>query len=312
MRARAEMLGTIREFFAAAGVMEVETPLAGRCFGTDPAIHPMETSFTGPGYASGLPLYLQSSPEFAMKRLLAAGSGAVYQICKAFRNGELGKLHNPEFTILEWYRPDFDLRQLMDEVAALVRRVLGKPVAVEYISYRALFGRYFDLDPCEVPVDQLASLAVKSIEGGLPAIAADDRDGWLDLLMTHALEPGLGREGLSFVYDYPASQASLARLNPDDPAVAQRFELYYQGVELANGFYELADAGLQRCRFDAENRQRVENGDPVLALDERLLAALDRGLPDCSGVALGLDRLLLLRVGAASLSEIISFPVDQA
>lgn len=306
------MLRSIRGFFDTLGVLEVETPLLSHHFGTDPSIQPLTSEFVGPGYSSGLPLFLQSSPEFAMKRLLAAGSGPIFQVCKAFRNGEFGRLHNPEFTILEWYRPGFELSQLMAEVADLACLLLDKRLEVERVAYRDLFEQYLGIDPCTIPVDELHEIAIRQIGAGVPELDSDDRDGWLDLLMTHTLEPLLGKQKLTFIYNYPASQASLAQLDPIDPLVAQRFELYYRGVELANGFHELADEQQQRARFNAENQVRAKNGDPMMALDERLLAALAEGLPDCAGVALGLDRLLMLLGKADALSEVISFPLPEA
>ncbi len=312
LRARAGLLAELRAFFAAAGVLEVETPLCASAPGTDPALEPLLTRYTGPGWPAGLTLYLQTSPEFAMKRLLAAGSGPIYQICKAFRDGEAGRRHNPEFTLLEWYRPGFDLPRLMDEVAALARLGLGQPaLAEERLSYRELFMRHLDLDPLEAPVAALRGLAVAQIDGAA-GLELPDRDAWLDLLLTALIEPRLGAGRLTLVYDYPASQAALACLNPGDPRVAERFELYYRGVELANGFHELADPAEQRARCVADNRKRCARGQAELPLDERLLAALAQGLPDCAGVALGLDRLLMLRLGADSLGEVLAFPIERA
>lgn len=279
--------------------------------GTDPALEPMRSQYTGPGHAHGLPLYLLTSPEFPMKRLLAAGSGDIYQICQAFRDGEYGQLHNPEFSVLEWYRLGFDHHQLMDEMAQLVRVCMEAELPVEKISYQRLFEQFFHWDPLVATKEQLqASAEAYPIQGAADMDLAQ-RDDWLDLLLTHVIDRHLGQGRLTFVYDYPASQASLARLNPEDPRVASRFELYYQGVELANGFHELADSKEQRSRFEEENQQRERNGQQQMPVDERLLAVLD-DLPDCSGVALGLDRLLMLKLGAHSLDQVLNFPLDQA
>lgn len=311
LRARAELLATVRDFFSRAGVMEVETPLLAPAAGTDPAIEPLRSRYTGPGHARGLELFLQTSPEYHMKRLLAAGSGAIYQITRAFRDGESGRRHNPEFSILEWYRPGFDHHALMDEVAALVQACLGSRLPVQRRSYRSLFVEHYGIDPLVAAVPQLQQIAT---EAGVPG--ADglqlERDGWLDLLLTHRIEPALGRGELSFVTDYPASQAVLARLNPDDPRKAARFELYLAGIELANGFWELGDADEQRVRFEAERAERAANGQPDIALDERFLAALEAGLPDCAGVALGLDRLLMLKLGVDDLDQVLAFSLNRA
>lgn len=311
LRARAELLAAVRAFFTEVGVMEVETPVLAAAAGTDPAIEPLRSCFTGPGHADGLPLYLQSSPEFHMKRLLAAGSGPIYQVGRAFRDGELGRRHNPEFTLLEWYRPGFDHHALMDEVAALVARVLGRTLPVVRRSYQSLFRQRYGIDPLDCGVPQLRAVAQAEGLAGAGSLQLD-RDGWLDLLLSHGIEAGLGRGELTFVTRYPASQAALARLESDDPRVAARFELYLEGVELANGFWELADAAEQRSRFEAELARRASAGQPGIALDEALLAALAHGLPDCAGVALGLDRLLMCRLGAEALDQVMAFALDRA
>lgn len=311
LRCRAELLGSVRGFFAARGVMEVETPLLAACGATDPHLDSFCTHYAGPGAAAGRPAYLQTSPEFAMKRLLAAGSGPIYQICKAFRNGEAGRYHNPEFTMVEWYRPGFDCRTLMAEVDDLLRLVLNTPSAT-LVAYAALFEQQLCLDPHSASVAQLRACAA---EHGIIVSEAlgDDRDAWLTLLWTHLIEPNLGRGGQPlFVGDYPASQAMLARIRPGSPPVAERFEVYVDGVELANGFQELQDSTEQRHRFE-ENRRLRREGDMVdMGLDERLLAALAEGLPLCSGVALGLDRLLMLMMGIGDVREVLAFPFDRA
>lgn len=311
LQARAGLLATLREFFARRGVMEVETPLAGVAFGTDPHIEPLRTDFTGPGFASGQSLFLQSSPEFFMKRLLADGSGPIYQVCKAFRNGEAGKLHNPEFSLLEWYRPDFGVAELIAEVAQLVRSVLQQPsLPVSTYAYAELFREYLDVDIFEQDAEGLRAVAVSHSLLGADGLQLD-RDGWLDLMMSGLVERKLGREELCFVTDYPASQASLARLNRHDPRTAARFELYYQGVELANGFEELADPDEQAARFEHENCARRGNGQAPMPVDEGLLGALHAGLPACAGVALGLDRLLMCKLGLKDIDQVISFSLGR-
>ena len=306
---RARILQRIRAFFAEREVLEVETPTLSAAALTDPAIDSFATRFTGPGHADGLELYLHTSPEFPMKRLLAAGSGAIFQLCKVFRQGEAGRRHNPEFTLLEWYRPGFDHQRLMDEVEALVAPILGLEGRAERISYRDTFLQHVAIDPLTASIDELRKVATE-VAGEIDL--GEDRDAWLDLILSHGVEPNLGQEGLCFLTDYPASQAALARLNPDNPAVAERFELYYKGVELANGFHELGDSGEQRQRFESELAERAAQGQVLYPVDERLLAALQAGFPDCSGVALGVDRLVMLALGAESLEEVIPFTIDRS
>jgi lysyl-tRNA synthetase class 2 len=309
--ARAQLLGQIRAFFAEAGVLEVETPALSSAGATDPALASLTTRYLGPLAPHGAVLYLQTSPEAAMKRLLVAGSGPIYQICRAFRDGERGRLHNPEFTLLEWYRPGWDHRRLMGEVAALVRRAVGRDLPEERLTYAEVFDRSLGIDPHAAQREQLRALAIREGVPGAESIALDTRDAWLDLLLTHCIEPGLGRDGLCFLYDYPATQAALARVRPGDPPVSERFELYWQGVELANGFHELADAAEQRHRFAQDNARRRAAGLPEVAVDERLLAALSSGLPECAGVALGIDRLLMLALGAERIDDVLAFPLGR-
>jgi lysyl-tRNA synthetase class 2 len=312
LAARARLLAQVRRFFAAAGVLEVETPLLSRAGATDPALASFVTRYSGPAAPHGASLYLQTSPEFSMKRLLAAGSGPIYQICKAFRDGERGRRHNPEFTLLEWYRPGWSTAALADEVVGLVREALPRRLREERLSYAHAFDRALGFDPHRADADALRAAATSAGVPGADALDLPTRDAWLDLLMTHCIEPGFDAAAITVVYDYPASQAALARVRPGDPPVAERFEVYVGGMELANGFHELADATEQRARFIADNARRRVERLPEMPLDERLLAALDAGLPDCSGVALGLDRLLMLAVGAQDLAEVLAFPLEQA
>jgi len=315
LRLRAELLARIRTFFAARGVLEVETPALSAAAITEPNLASFSTVYSGPGARYGQRLYLHTSPEFPMKRLLAAGSGCIYQIARVFRDGEAGRRHNPEFTLLEWYRVGFDHHRLMDEVAELATELLAGRLALaepERLSYRELFQRHLDLNPHQAGVAELAACAGARGVPIPPGMPADDADPWLDLLLTHGIEPRLGAGRLTFVYDYPASQAALARLRPDDPLVGERFEVYLNGVELANGFHELGDAGEQRRRFEAENAARRSLGLPVMPVDENLLAALEAGLPDCAGVALGFDRLAMLAAGKTALAEVLAFPVERA
>ena len=310
LRARAALLSEIRAFFAERGVLEMETPIASRAATTDPAIESLGTRWSAPG--GGQDLYLHSSPEFPMKRLLAAGVGPIYQICKVFRNGERGRLHHPEFSLLEWYRPGWDYVHLMDEVADLARRVLERPgLAVERLAYRVLFQDRIGVDPWSADALSLRAKALKLGISGAESLRLE-RDGWLDLLLTHQLEPGLGRGSLTFVCDYPPSQAALARVRPGAIPVAERFELYLEGVELANGFQELIDPAAQEARFAADLSTRRAGGLPEPPTDQAFLAALAAGMPEGSGVALGLDRLLMARVGARHIDEVLAFPIERA
>jgi lysyl-tRNA synthetase class 2 len=312
LAARAELLAGIRRFFSRAGVLEVETPVCSAHATTDPALKSLTTDYTGPGAPSGRLLYLHTSPEFPMKRLLAAGSGPIYQICRVFRDGESGRFHNPEFTLLEWYRIGSDLDATMRETAELVNSLLPQPRAVERLSYRGAFQRYLGIDPHFGTADDLRTEAIRAGIAGSDTLALSDRDAWLDLLLTHTVEPHLGRGNLTLLYDYPATQAALARVRPGDPPVAERFELYAEGMELANGFSELADAREQRRRFESDLERRRQEGAAEVPIDENLLAALESGLPDCCGVALGVDRLLLLITGAGHIDEVLSFPLERA
>nr|WP_223296785.1 EF-P lysine aminoacylase EpmA [Thiorhodovibrio frisius] len=302
LRARARMLADIRAFFAAREVLEVETPMLSPAAATDPALASMRVEDSGH--------WLHTSPEFPMKRLLAAGLGPIYQLCRVFRAGERGRRHHPEFTLLEWYRPGWTLMQLMGEVADLVRQLLSDPEqGVEFVGYRELFLRELAVDPWHCTPETLRAVARSK---GLGDRLELDTDGWLDLLLTHCLEPKLGQAGLTFVHDYPPSQAALARLSENDPPHAERFELYLKGMELANGFQELTDADEQGQRFEADQQARQALGLAPVARDAHLLAALAAGLPESAGVALGLDRLLMLACGADHIDQVLAFPSDRA
>ena len=311
LQQRAALLARLRRYFAEQGVLEVETPLLSAAGIPDPHI-PSFTTTPGPDGTAAR--YLNTSPEFAMKRLLAAGSGAIYQVCKAFRRGELGSRHNPEFTLLEWYRPGFDHLRLMDEVDVLVRELADglRPLgSTERFSYRECFERHLQIDPLTADVSALKACAQAQgvkVSGMVDA----DRDDWCDLLLSHCIQPHLGKDRLTFIYDYPASQAALARIRPEDPPVAERFELFIDGIELANGFHELQDAHEQRARFETDLARRQAEKLELIPLDERLLEALKAGLPACAGVALGLDRLLLVLTGRGNLREILAFSYERS
>ena len=301
LRARAALLASVRDFFRQRNVLEVETPLLCSSGVTDPSLRPLTVQR---GDSLSRPRYLQTSPEYAMKRLLAAGSGPIFQVARAFRDGETGERHNPEFSLLEWYRPDFDMHQLISEVEDLLVHCLGS-FPCERRSYRQWFIDLLGLDPMTAPVAELEAFARQHLD---PGAMAGDRDLWLDLLTSHLLEPRLADLGICCVYDYPETQAALARVEPEgDVQVARRFEIYVNGLEVANGYHELSDGSEQRRRFEIDNARRREYGLPEQPVDELLLAALDEGLPDCSGVALGLDRLLMLLTGTADIRRVLAF-----
>ncbi len=310
LRRRAQILADIRRFFAARAVLEVETPALSHRAVSDPFIDSIEADYAPFPGGPAQRLYLQSSPEYAMKRLLAAGSGAIYQLGRAYRNGESGGRHNPEFTMLEWYRPDFDDRALMDEVEALVCAVLALP-PIRRVTYKTLFLEHLGLDPGTAPLDALRARARAEID---VTMDDEDRDSWLNLLMSHLIEPALEGQGAVFVHDFPASQAALARLRPGagGTPVAARFELYVNGMELANGYHELTDATEQARRFEADQRSRAALALPQRPTEGRLVDALAQGMPDCAGVALGVDRLVMLALGTTSIRDVIAFAYDRA
>ena len=301
------MLKSMRAFFDAREILEVETPLISSAGTTEPHIESLRTDFRDKSY------YLNTSPESAMKRLLAAYGDPVFQICKVFRDDELGPSHNPEFTMLEWYRPGFDMHQLMDEIEQLLGCVFeGGGCVFNRLSYRHAFEKHAGFDPHQAKASDCRDCARRyGIEQ--PVGLEEDRDEWLDWLLTQLVLPAMDDANFTFIYDYPASQAALARLSEDDTGevVASRFELFYGEVELANGFHELLDSETQRQRFENENRQRIEAGQSAVVIDEHLLDALSHGLPDCSGVAMGLDRLLMVMSGRPSIDRVLAFPWDR-
>lgn len=310
LRLRARMLRTIREFFDARRFLEVETPTLSADVVVDRHLEPLET------VVLGRRMFLQTSPEFAMKRLMAAtdepdAPSAIYQITRAFRADERGSRHNPEFTIVEWYRRDDGLADGMQLLSDFAVATLGCGPA-ERMSYREAFARYVGVDPL---CDPIAILEAKGRMTGLaPPKSFDrgDRDAWLDWLLVELVEPHLGIAAPTILYDYPPSQAALARVRHDSPPVAERFELYVAGVELANGYHELLDANVLRERNRANNALRQSDGKRELPADSRLLAAMDAGLPACTGVALGFDRLVMLAAGATEIRDVIAFPFEQA
>ena len=313
LRLRARLNATIREFFAARGVLEVETPVLSAAGNTEPNIASFGTGFSGRTDGRPRTRWLRTSPEYPLKRLLAAGVGNCYELGRVFRDGEAGGRHNPEFTMLEWYRVGWDHVRLLDETVDLVRAglaLVGRYAQTQAVAYRDLYRERLGLDPF------LAS--EEALQQALGEVQMDPqglvRDDWLDLLMTHRLQPSFDAGTLLAVHDWPASQAALARLRDTGEgfAVAERFELYLGPVELANGYHELRDPAEQRARFERDLATRRARGAPLPPLDESLLAALDAGLPACAGVALGVDRLLMAMLGTGRIADVLAFDFGRA
>lgn len=312
---RARLNALIREFFAQRGVLEVETPILSTAGNSDPNIDGFSTLFSGHADAGARERFLRTSPEYPLKRLLAAGVGDCYELGRVFRNGEAGRRHNPEFTMLEWYRVGWGHHRLMDECAALVNAAMGlvgRRAVIKKNSYTNWFRCELDVDPNSAdPTALRAPLARFGI-----AAEGLSRDDCLDLLVTHRLQPALPPGSITIVYDYPASQCALAKIRNDDPsdsidAVAERFELFLGTQELANGYHELNEAAEQRARFERDNARRRERGQRELPIDENLLAVLD-DLPDCAGVALGIERLLMCLLDIGDIRDVLAFPFANA
>lgn len=306
LKRRAELLNLTRRFFSQRDVLEVETPLACAHTVTEPNIE----SFSFP--AGDTQRYLQTSPEYAMKRLLADGAPDIFQICKSFRVGEQGAAHNPEFTMIEWYRRGYCLQQIMQETVDLITALLTKndtPINVEYISYCDLTEKVLG-----VTLDLLTENEIKNLaaEYGLVMQSDISLQQCIDFLFSHKVEPAMCEQSITVVFHYPASQAALSKLNADDTSIAERFEVFYRGVELANGYVELLDPEQQLDRFVNDQRIRKQRNSVEVGIDQRLLDAQRHGLPECAGVAVGFDRVVMLAVGASSLSEVISFDWENA
>ncbi|MDW6002721.1 elongation factor P--(R)-beta-lysine ligase [Vibrio mangrovi] len=310
LRERARLIASVRHFLTERDVLEVETPSMSQATVTDIHLQTFKSQFFGPDFASGCSVYLMTSPEFHMKRLLAAGSGSIFQLCKAFRNEESGRYHNPEFTLLEWYRIGFDHHQLMDEMDDLLQLVLSCPPA-QRMTYQQAFLHSIGVCPLSCDMDELRAAAQRF---GFADIAAQeqDRDTLLQLLFSMVVEPDIGQTAPAFVYNFPASQAALARVSADDERVAERFEVYFKGIELANGFHELDDPTEQLRRFEADNVKRSEMGLEPQPIDYHLIQALQAGLPHCAGVALGIDRLVMLALKQTHIQDVITFPFPNA
>ena len=314
LKTKARLLSKLRAFFDNENILEVQTPILSQAGNTEPTIESFVTQEHENSTHNIQPSFLNTSPEFAMKRLLAAGYGSMYQITPAFRQDEQGKRHNPEFTLLEWYRIDFDHHALMGEVNALIRFVaedvlnLGRS---EFFSYQDAMIKFAEIDPFNATNKELKQATIKA---GIDAVGMDDavQDTWLDLIMSQVVEKNLPLNCPVFIYDYPASQAALAKIRKGMPDVAERFELYINGMELANGFHELSDAEEQAERFKQQQQQRKKSGQQGIPADYHLIEALKHGLPECAGVAIGLDRLLMVLTGVEHINEVLTFPFDRA
>jgi len=309
LRQRADLFGKIRQFFAEREVMEVDTQCLSLASISDPHIEVLTAHTRSMG--QDLTYYLQTSPEYAMKRLLCAGAGSIYQLGKVFRAEEMGRRHSIEFTMLEWYRVGLDHWQLMAEIEALLQAVIEPNLQCEYLSYQQAFIDFTGLDPWQVSLEELQTCAHQATEYGLQE---EDRDTLLELIFASVIEPKIGQRNPCFIHSYPASQAALAKLQQDSLGnlIAARFELYWQGMELANGYYELTDAQEQAERFAQDKAQRQLAGSIERQFDERLVSALGQGMPDCAGVALGVDRLLMLICGKKDIAEVLAFAHERA
>lgn len=305
---RAQCIQRIRHFFELKGIIEVETPILSNATNTDPFIESFMCNYDS---AFGSKLFLQTSPEFAMKRLLSQGYGSIFQLCKAFRNEEAGRYHNPEFTMLEWYRIGFDLHDLMSEVDELLREILNCEIA-DKSTYQETFQTILGIDPLTCGIARLKEVLAKNNVRGDWIEAEKDKDTLLQVLFSECIEKKIGQSRPFFVYNYPSTQASLAKINKDDSRIAERFECYFKGVELANGFNELTDEKEQSERFAKDNLKRASLGLAQQKVDQNFLEALAVGLPDCSGVALGIDRLLMLKLGKNSIKEVMPFIITSA
>ncbi|HET7267830.1 MAG TPA: EF-P lysine aminoacylase EpmA [Oleiagrimonas sp.] len=310
LRLRARLYTLIRNFFVERDVLEVETPILSAAGNTEPNIESFVTRFSGHVDAGARERYLRTSPEYPLKRLLAEGLGDCYELGRVFRNGEAGGRHNPEFTMLEWYRVGWDHRRLIDETVELVRAaqaMIGQVGSVRVATYRELFHEHLGIDPF---VADIETLRQPLSNFGIDADGLT-RDDWLDLLLTHHIQPHFKPGEIMVIRDYPASQCALARIRPDTPPVAERFELYLGQYELANGYHELNDATEQRARFKSDNERRREHGQVELPVDESLLAVLD-AMPDCAGVALGIERLLMCLAGTDAIADVLAYPFHSA
>ncbi len=308
---RARLYALIREFFTERNVLEVETPILSAAANTEPNIESFSTMFSGHVDAGSPERWLRTSAEFPMKRLLAAGVGDCYELGRVFRNGEAGRRHNPEFTMLEWYRVGWDHVRLLDETVELVRhafKMVGREASLASMTYRELFVDTLGIDPFTASTEALRE-PLRDIEISGEGLQRDD---WLDLLITHRIQPDFPTDRITVIRDWPSTQCALSRIRHDEPPVAERFELYLGPHELANGYNELTDPTEQRARFENDNRRRQSRGQGELPIDEKLLAALEQGVPDCAGVALGIERLLMCLSGSEDIRDLFAFGFSEA
>ncbi|MBA6350443.1 elongation factor P--(R)-beta-lysine ligase [Colwellia sp. BRX10-6] len=313
-KSRGNVINEIRDFFKNKNVIEVETPSLSMGTVTDPYLDAFSTQYNyldNSDINQSQQLYLQTSPEFHMKRLLASGYGCIFQICKAFRHEDSGRYHNPEFTLLEWYRIGFDQHDLMAEVDELLSTVVKTPKS-EKISYQNLFIKFVSIDPLTATFNQLYEVIELQGKAADWLYESDDCDLLLQFIFSEIIEKNIGLSRPCFVYNFPIAQASLAKECVEDNRVAQRFECYFKGVELANGFNELTDADIQITRFEQDNSKRQQLGLVTKNIDENFIKALQSGLPQCAGVALGIDRLMMIALEKSAIEDVISFPIERA
>lgn len=306
---RSKIISNIRLFFSKKNILEVETPILSRSTVTDVNLVSFETNYFSLNNVEKLKLWLITSPEYHMKRLLASKSGPIYQICRSFRNQELGRHHNPEFTMLEWYQPFYSMKKFIKEIDEFLQIVLkcGKS---DKISYQDLFIKFFKVDPLSTNVSELHKISKKLKLDHITHLE-ENLNKFIQILFTLKIEPNLGKEKPLFVYHFPAEQASLAAINLKDVRISERFEIFFKGIELGNGFYELTDPNEQKKRFIKDNKERFSMNLPTQKIDDFFLHALSYGLPPCSGVAIGLDRLIMLILNKKSINDVISFPLDR-
>ncbi len=314
LKARSDILDRVHQFFRRRQFIHVETPLLSRDTVVDRHLHPIEVdsnAVMGRADGAAMPFWLQTSPEFSMKRLLAGGATAIYQICKAFRREERGSIHNPEFTMLEWYQVGDDMQAGMNLLAELVETILDRPPTVR-LTYADAFDQYVRIDAISASIEELRQACDSFSVDSTGFSDSVNRDDWLNLLLTSVVEPALAKTPEpKMIYDWPASQSALAIVRSDE-GVAERFEIYVDGVELANGYHELLDPAELSCRSKVNNEGRASDGEKRLPETSRLLQAMQHGLPACAGVALGVDRLVMLALKAESISDVIAFPIERA
>ncbi|PHS72583.1 MAG: elongation factor P--(R)-beta-lysine ligase [Cycloclasticus sp.] len=308
---RAELYQAIRTFFLEKNVLEVDTPILSSATSCDANLDSFSTLFGRDGLAQQR-YYLQTSPEFSMKRLLASGSGSIFQIAKSFRQGESGRFHNPEFSLLEWYRVGFSMTELIEEVVELLMLSFNENLAFRTVPYAQLFVQMIGINPHKATLDELLEFAEKQANPEAVHICGDSLANGLDYVFSQYIQPKLKKGLIYIVTDYPVCLAMLAKLSGDAPQTAKRFEVYFNNVELANGYEELTDAAIQEQRFHEDLAERRQLGVQQVPMDNNLIAALEAGMPNCSGVALGLDRLLMLITGASSIDEVLTFPINRA